>query len=146
MKQVKSEPNQTTSDVHRALNNMFESMPIPRWVNRREMNNFRRIGSLNFYEQHFARMLPDTGRMSHNRLTLQLRLLDWSRVMGEKCIYQVLPYKDCHTHLPRTVSSYSLLPTRNSLILFGGRTVDEDNNEATNKMYLLVSKPEVKPF
>ena len=118
----------------------------------------RRMEALDFYQ----RQIDSQNRLRNNsgssfaghapvvhKSTLQLRLLDTSRVVSEHIIYKIKHQHEMdYSVLPLPLSFYSLVTGPNSLLLFGGLVVDQQKEVETvsNKLYMIVSKPEVKLY
>lgn len=124
----------------------------PSLHNNKRLLHERRIETLEYYRKHFHSRISNSNASigwGNQKVTLQLRLLDTSRVFTENKIYQIRQFQDFdYTVSPEALFSYSLVATPESIILFGGYAIDQmkETQNVSNKVYMLVSKPVVKPY
>lgn len=116
--------------------------------------------ALDFYQRQFEmqnQQRNNGGAMAGSsranvvhKSTLQLRLLDISRVISERRIDRMHRRHEMdYSVVPEAISCYSLVASPQSLLLFGGFVVDQQKEldpTVSSKLYMIVSKPEVKLY
>jgi len=114
----------------------------------------RRIETLDFYQRYLEmqnQLRNDASGSSSgpvlHKSTLQLRLLDTSRVISENRLYKIKQKHEMNVSIsPEAISCYSFVASPESLLLFGGFIIDQQKEVemVSNKLFMIVSKPEVK--
>lgn len=116
-----------------------------------------RFKRLEFYKQfennvQELNVCVTNGRFRLNHLTMQLRLIDISRVLADK---EVSYLRDLSRFVPSTahrstspiaLAHYTLVAGQDSIVLFGGHSIDPDESSdsrktPSNRLYMLVAKP-----
>lgn len=117
-------------------------------INKRQLHEVR-IKNLDIYREYYNNSRNNRFRIQSDaftpkRQTLQLRLLDTSKIIGENRIFKLENdhMMDCSVS-PEVFSCYSLVSTDKSILLFGGYLVDQTRGIelVSNKVFMIMSKP-----